>query len=220
MQLSEIRNEVYAKGFGTTTFPASRVTAFINDGYLSICRRVNYYVDEATYPFSTAVGTALYPLPANWGRIRELQDLTRTVVIPSVGLRDIDQSGVPPQGVPQYYAVDGSNLHLWPNPAGVYSMQLRYWMMPNLLVNDTDVPTLPADYHQLLWLYATWQCYESDDDPSMGQYWMNRFKEGLAEFAADVKFPDTESFDRAESMWESGRGLQSSNQWSVFGGWI
>ena len=85
MQLSDIRNEVYAKGFGTTTFPASRVNQFINDGYSMICRRVDYYMDEASSTFPTTVGTAIYPLPANWARVRELFDATRDITILPTG---------------------------------------------------------------------------------------------------------------------------------------
>ena len=219
MQLSDIRTEVYAKGFGTTRFPVSRVNNFINDGYLMICRRVQYYTQEASYSINTANGTTNYALPAGWGRIRDLWDTVRNVAIIPTSLRMIDNSGVPSNGPPQYYAMDGANIHLWPTPDAIYNLSLRYWSLPSLLVNDTDVPTLPPDYHKLLWLYGTWQCYESDDDPTMGQFWQTRFTTELNMFAADVKFPDTEGNDMAESMWDSDRGLNPSGQWSLWG-WV
>lgn len=217
MELIDIRNEVLAKGFDPTLFGIARVNQYINDGYSLICRRVQYYVDEATQDFSTAVGTTNYALPTDFARVRELRDTTRGVIQP-VGLRQIDATDSAQNGPPVFYALDAANVHLWPTPDGVYSLELRYWKMPTPLVQDTDVPNLPLDWHHLLWVYGCWQCYESEDDASMGQYWMNRFNTELAEFSADAKFPSTDFPSTARGMWESDAPLEPRG-WSVWG-WV
>lgn len=219
MQLSDLRTEVYAKGFDSGLFPASRVNRFLNEGYLKICRRVEYFTDESTQDFSTVNGTTNYAFPANLARVRDLRNTALNTRLLPVTIRSVDNSGLPGSGPPQYYALDGKNVHLWPTPDGVYPLELRYWLLPAFLVNDTDVPTLPEDYHNLLWMYATAECYDSEDDANTSQYWRQRFQAALSDFAADVKFPDSETPSTAADMWDTDRGLPTQTGWSVFGQW-
>jgi hypothetical protein len=205
-------------GFDPTLFGASRVNNYINKAYQLICRRVQYYTDETTQDFNTAAGTVKYALPANFARIRELYDTNRNLAMQYIGLRDLDQAQSSQQGPPIYYALDGANMHLYPTPDGVYPLELRYWLLPPLLVADTDVPTLPADWHDLLWMYSTARCYKAEDDPNMAQSWMDEFNENLAMFAADAKFPDTDYPTVAKSMWDEGSSLQQRG-WSLWGWW-
>jgi hypothetical protein len=216
VQLSDIRTEVQNKGFDPTLFGNSRINQFINDGYMLIARRADYYIDEATDAFSTVQGTSNYAFPADFARARSLFDTNRNAELLAVSIRDIDRSSTT-QGAPSFYAIDGANVHVYPTPDGVYPLELRYWKMPALLVNDTDVPTLPTDWHHLLWVYATWQCYESEDDPQMGQYWMNRFNTELAMFQADQKFPDSDIPHQARGMWEQEATLTPSG-WALWYG--
>lgn len=217
MQLSDIRTEVLNRGFDPSLFGSQRVTNFINDGYQLICQRVQFYTDEGSYDFSTVAGTAKYPLPAGWARLREMWDTSRNVPVHAVGLRDIDSGGLPPQGPPSYYALDGVNMHLWPTPDGIYPLELRYWVLPGPLVNDTDVPVIPANWHHLLVRFATAECYKCEDDLATGQAWEQDFEKYLALFEAEVKFPDSEIPDLAKSMWDTDRGLAYQKGWSVFG---
>src|SRR2546423_697971 len=82
-----------------------------------------------------------------------VRDTGRNVELVSVGLRTIDRSTVQ-SGAPNYYAIDGGNLHLYPTPNNVFTLELRYWKLPADLVNDSDIPSIPAGYHDLLWYYA------------------------------------------------------------------
>ena len=218
MQLVDLRNEVFNKGFDPVLFGATRVNQYLNDGYLLICQRVQFYADESAQDFATVAGTTKYPWPANFARLRHLWDTTRDIRIIPVSLREIDNSGVPGTGPPQYYANDGSNVHLWPTPDAVYNLEMRYWVLPSPLVNDTDVPVIPAHWHNLLWRYATAECYKSEDDANMGQFWTQDFERNLSMFSAEVKFPDTDTPDVAKSFWDQERGLTQKG-WSLWG-WL
>lgn len=213
MNLGQLRAEVQIHGFGTTDFPASRINAYLNDGYLLACRRVDYYADEATQTIATSAGVATFPLPGNWARIRSLLDTDREVELDQVGLRDIDRAWVQ-QGTPLYYAQDGTNIHLYPTPDGVHNLQLRYWLLPAILVLDTDTPTIPTDWHRLLSEYAIARCYWGEDDIASGQQWDQKFATTLAEFEADVRFPSTDYPTRVKSMW--GDGGLGSHGWTRF----
>jgi hypothetical protein len=216
MNLLQMRTEVLAHGFDPIAF-SSRINAYLNDAQSLVARRVDYYIDETQFDFSPVVGTAKYALPTNFGRVRSLRDTSRQMEMQAVGLRQIDRSSLA-NGAPMYYALDGANMHLYPTPDNLtYTMELRYWMLPVALVNDTDTPTLPADWHHLLWPYAVSLCYESEDDAQMGQYWMKRFTDELAMFAADQKFPSTDSPSQVAGMWD-GQDSLSPAGWTLWGG--
>ena len=205
MNLLDIRAEVPNHGFDPVLFPSSRIDAYINDGQWLIARRVAYYNSEAAFAIPTVAGQSSYPLPDGWAQIRYLVDTDRDYVLPQVSLRDID-SAQPSYGVPGVFTVDGPNVHLYPTPDGPYDLELRYWLLPPQLVSDQDVPSLPADWHRILWIYGCWQAYESEDDGQMAQYWQGRFTSELAEFSADARFPSNDFPTQLESIWGEGVG--------------
>ena len=214
MNLGAIRAEVLAHGFDPTQFGSARINQYINDGQNLICRRVDWYTDETVQDISTVAGTAVYAWPADFARGRSLRNTALNQELQEVSLRDIDRASSS-QGSPTVYAIDGPNIHLYPTPDGAYPLELRYWKLPPALVNDTDIPVIPADWHSLLWVYACWIAYEAEDDPSMGQYWQQRFNTELSEFSADVKFPTTDYPTQAAGMWDEDRQL-SGTGWSFW----
>lgn len=229
MNLAAIRTQVLSYGFDQSQF-LSRITVYVNDAQSSIARRVGYYTSEASVALTTTAGTALYAWPtlsagsgpsSPWfgnapalARVRSLVDLDQQRDLQSVLLDDIDQSSSQ-SGRPTAYALDGAGLHLYPSPDGVYHLELRYWQLPSLLVNDSDVPSLPADWHRLLWMWALAECYYAEDDPQNGQMWEARFEKTLAQFSADAKFPSTDTPMQIRGMWQEG-GLESRG-WSLYG---
>lgn len=215
MQLVDLRNEVMAHGFDPTFFGNSRVNQFINDAYYLVCRRVEWYADEATYDFNTVTGQAVYPFPLDFMKGRSVRDTARDGELLAVSLRDIDRSDTT-QGAPIFYAIDGPNVHLYPTPDNVYTLEMRYWKLPNLLVNDTDVPIIPDTYQRLLWYWAVKEAYAAEDDGATGQYWEQQFNTVLAEFASDVRFPMTDYPTQVAGMWEQQRSLGQPG-WSMWG---
>lgn len=218
MNLIQLRTEVLAKGFDPGVFTA-RIDQYLNDALALIARRVDYYIDEATSTFATVSGQSVYAWPAGLARMRSLNDTDRRVEMEYVSLRDIDRSGNS-NGAPYYYALTGPNIQLYPTPDAPYNMEMRYWAMPAPLVDDNDTSTLPADWDHMLWVYATWMCYESEDDAQMGQYWQQRFNNELSMFTADQKFPDSDGPSQANGMWDGERSLAPANGWTLYGqGW-
>ena len=220
MQLVDLRTEILAHGFDPTQFSASRLNQYINDGYQLICTRTQYYVDEATQDFTTVNGTASYVFPTDFGRLRSLRDTTRDIELQVVPLRMIDRSPTK-TGAPLWYALDASNFHLYPTPdSNTYPLECRYWKLPATLANDTDVPSIPARWHFLLWKYAVAEAYNAEDDLQAGGQWRQIFETDLMKFQADVKFPDAEGPQQVSGMWESEESLAPRTGWSIWGsGW-
>lgn len=214
MQLADLRNEVLAHGFDAGLF-TSRINQYLNDAQNLVARRMDYYGSEASYDFSTTPGQGLYPWPTGLARLRSLRDTSRQIEMEAVGLRTIDRSATF-NGVPSVYAISGANVLLYPTPDNIYPMELRYWQMPPVLVNDTDVPSLPVDWHHVLWVYAVWICYEAEDDANMGQYWKGRFENELSELTSDQKFPSTDYPTQVAGMWEGEKQI-SPLGWTYLG---
>lgn len=212
--LEDLRTEVKAHGFAPNSFPNSRLNQFLNDGLFELCRRVSYYQDEASYDFTTVSGTATYALPTGFAKIRELRNTQLPQILQAVLLRDIDQS-VTSSGPPAYYALDGLSARVYPTPDGPYSMEMRYWAVPAKLVQDTDVPSLPEDYHNLLWMYAVGECYAAEDDSQTAQFWMQRFEKQLGFFSIEQKFPNDDSPTQVRGMWDRDASLGMPG----WGGW-
>src|SRR5581483_5092504 len=134
MNLLELRTEALGHGFDPNQY-AARCNQYLNDAQNLIARRVNYYVDEAIYTFTTTSGQSNYAFPTDFARGRSLFNSDTQVNLQPVGLREIDNS-VAVQGEPRYYAVEGQTLRLFPTPDGVYDLSFRYWKMPDQLSDD------------------------------------------------------------------------------------
>src|SRR5580704_2340688 len=214
MNLAALRTEVLNHGFDAGVYGA-RINQFINDANQLACRRAAYYNDESTLDFSTISGTSLYPQPSDWARDRSIRETDTQMELTQVSLRDIDQSPTA-TGAPLFYSLDGTNYHLYPTPDQAYPMEIRYWKLPALLVNDTDTPAIPDTYQRMLIYWGCKECFAADDDTQMSQYWEQQFNMVLAEFQADVKFPTDDAPNQIRSMWPEGRRLGGGN-WSVYG---
>ncbi len=64
---------------------------------------------------------------------------------------------------PRYYG-----FYLWPTPTSAIDYLIDYRREVVELVNDTDEPPLPTDYHYVLSAYARMKYYEKTDDTRYG----------------------------------------------------
>jgi hypothetical protein len=65
---------------------------------------------------------------------------------------------------PRYYG-----FYLWPTPSAAVTYYVDYRREILDLVNNTDEPPIPTDYHPLLVTYARMREYEKTDDSRYGQ---------------------------------------------------
>jgi hypothetical protein len=74
-------------------------------------------------------------------------------------------------------------LYLWPTPSGVYPYQIDFSRALYELVNDSDVPALPQDFHNLLvWGCCEDECIHMDD--SRAQNFRARWEKDVRELRA------------------------------------
>jgi len=65
-----------------------------------------------------------------------------------MALQDINQ--ITASGAPQFFCVFGDQLLLRPVPDGVYTVQHLYYLTEPALVDNTDTPLLPVQFHATL----------------------------------------------------------------------
>jgi hypothetical protein len=199
--LIELRNEVLAHGFDIgSVLTFDDVTKYLNFALRRIARKIDYYTEESSQSFSTVAGTAAYAWPTDLGRMRYIRLDDDATVLGAVRLRDIDGSAVS-SGKPTVYALSGAGVVLYPTPDAAYSMLLRYYALPALMSADSDVPSIPEDYHETLTFYALKRCCEREDDGEMATYWEQRWDLAVRDMRSDVKFPSSDGPRQVDSMW-------------------
>lgn len=74
----------------------------------------------------------------------------------------------------------GKKVAIAPLPENTPYITLFYERKPKLLVNDTDVPEIPAPYHRLLVAYATMRALQKDEDFEGAAFYSQEYEAGKA----------------------------------------
>jgi hypothetical protein len=195
MNLSELRTA--ARNLLNEETPGFWTNAQL-DSYLSLAAiRVNsvisnvrqdYFTISAT--FNTAVSTKSYALPSDCKFIRRMElydtaDANNLTKIDEIRFPRIEANGdwlFTQNGQPRRYSIRGTQFDLYPIPDSVYPIRLYYDKTQLPLATDSDVPTAPTDYHDMI---VYWACLlakkqNEDDDAGFGALFNIR-KEELVE---------------------------------------
>lgn len=158
MQLSDIRAAIQALGYGSDT--AAQQTSFINDAYRQVTSKLRWpFLEQQSVELTTTVGTNAYDLPSDMSSYRNI-DAVRIGQDSSQNWMNLDY--VEPQdfrdrehvdrgtGTPCNWTFINQQLHFWPIPDSVYTVTIDFITEPADLADDTDVPVIPAAYHDIL----------------------------------------------------------------------
>jgi hypothetical protein len=131
-----------------------------NKEYYSSCVKTN-----------TVAAQKAYALPSDFLQVIRLERIAQgtTAGYPSLKLdaitpneRDLFTDG---QGCPTNYYFEKNNLMLVPKPDSIYEIHLEYSYYVADMVNDSDVPDAPAQFHELIAILATRDCLIKDGRP-------------------------------------------------------
>lgn len=165
MQLQQIQNLVAYwlddLQFGYFTLP--QVTVWINNAQHELQKRLiksgnNYYFRSVTTPL--IVNQNFYALPGDFKKLHNLEVIltgtppnenTNPILPITENQKYLVQTGT---GTPNWYALRQASLYLLPAPDTALTMRLIYSYMVQDLVNATDVPDAPLDYHEMIALLA------------------------------------------------------------------
>jgi hypothetical protein len=164
MQLSTLRTltqEFAGMSASDTLNTPTILTDVVNHANLFIGAEHDWPWQEVhNTTFSTVVGQQDY-LPAvfapagDWLRTKEVRSVAPGSIA-SDGFERFDITELDDrwpttvQARPQEYAIWGGNLRLAPIPDAVYTIRHEYIKMEPYLVNDTDVPLMPVQFHSAI----------------------------------------------------------------------
>lgn len=108
------------------------------------------------YALDTEADQAVYASPDTWQFWDE--DKARIDGVPGLTFTEYELwDGYDEGATGKPYLVirypDGT-IHLYPAPDRVYTLSLPYYRSPHTLAADTDVPLIPAQFHDVIWKRA------------------------------------------------------------------
>lgn len=204
MNFLELQNEVLAHGFDQTVYRA-RVQRWLNEAQSRIARILELPNQYGTATITTVVGTETYNLPSDVVRINGVTNASSpselTYVEDPADIAYNNQAGQS-VGEPQYYTLSsGTTIRLSPIPDAVYSLTLDYYKAPSALSADTDVSTIPSDYHDVMISYALSRAYRSEDDMQMSQFFYSEFMRDLQMLGTDRQSVVRDGPRQVPGMW-------------------
>lgn len=167
MTLDSMSAELLSMLGGRQDISSDRLTTWINASYLDLCTSLELSELRGSYQFSTVADQPLYGLPdAVLDTIGlSLTDPTDFVLAGGTPAtkrsldwyrRAADSSLSPTSYFPvatDYFSYN-KVLVLWPTPIQVNSMVLDFSIRPGFLVDPTDSPILPLEWHWAILLGA------------------------------------------------------------------
>lgn len=162
-------------------FPRAVIKRLINQGLLDLAPRIGVPTVRQTF---------LTPLPGG-DRCELTLPLTvrGTAVVESVRFDDtllgvIQENAIERRsvtGTPGWYWLDGGTVRLYPQPDGSGNVvEVEYVRQMQELVDDADVPPLPADVRELACIYAVWRAKLKDDEMHVADRWQRAYHDGVA----------------------------------------
>lgn len=176
--VSDRLNEAAGVG-GPQFYPATEILAAVNEGQRLFC--ILTLCLERQYSLVVPANTTflhLLPLVADYLAPLRITDSTGAKIRPSTfsDLWAFDTAWPSTVGAPSRYVAAGADLvAIYMRSGGTPTLQLQYAGAPALLVNGSDVPAIPAEFHQELVNYGIYRA---------------RQVEGGAEFAATLPLLD------------------------------
>lgn len=166
------------------------------------------HLRDTTTTFPSVAGQALYQI-ANVAKIKRIWDATNRRYLAPMSMqqyRQFEQDASNNQGLPTFWIWRGNtggasptfDLYLWQTPSAIVTYTCDVTSVLTLLSADADVPILPTDFHDLLYLGPLVDEYRHMDDSRLNvaqrayderdkqfRYWMHESDAGATPIAED-----------------------------------
>jgi hypothetical protein len=166
----QLQDRVLNYGYGEVD--RTRVKSWINQAYDDVISRRRWSWLEATETVTTVANQQTLTLsgitdpPLYWGRLRpNAVGVREPVYLDPMRYTDgvtRRATGATDKGQPSVYTFFGDTITFWPIPDAAYGYTLYYWKGTTELVNDADVPLVPAQWRHVLVMGALRYAAERD----------------------------------------------------------
>jgi hypothetical protein len=151
--------------------PNAKLDSYLNKSFWEILDKLPFRVKEKTVTFQTAVGSALYSVPASFEAIRHLsiEDYN------SFEHTDVDQmdpkvyeasyaNRSDSYGKPTHYVRENNFIRLYPTPDNTYTLTLKYNAELADLSDTNQYPSVPRVWYEIIELGGLWRRFLSLND--------------------------------------------------------
>ena len=193
MQLSDLRTAIQALGYGSDT--ETEQNYFINQAYREVCSSDRWQFLEAQNTSGTITvnnNTAPLPTDANGGPAVMIDAVRLGIGAPTnsnyqynldnvepEAMRDLETDFNDVVGTPEKWSIIANEFHFWPYPDQTYNIYVDYSESPADLVNDADVPVIPAQFHDILVFYAAKILAQRERDIYSAEQWDNVYQQKM-----------------------------------------
>lgn len=159
MDLSDLRTEVYARGFDYLNDATdTRVDRWINQSYRELCALM-------PWPFLEQTDTGAAPLTLGALRyVLSVTDTTNKVLLAPVDVRNLQRIDptLDDTGAPCAWYLENTVMKVW--PVSTPSLSVRYILVPPLLSADSDDPLVPEEWQDIIVDGAVCRAQKDNDD--------------------------------------------------------
>lgn len=198
MNLQGIISRVQSQ-FGDTTgvqISTAEITQWANDGQVDINRKTEYL--KGSENIDAVAGTYAYALPS--GSILVSRVEHDGLKLEQVNFEDFDQiySGKRSEssGTPKHWYLWGTTLNIAPTPDTALSggISVYYVKRPAILINYSDIPELPEEYHEDIVRYCLIRAKEKDEEYAEANNLRNDYDQRLFQSKYDEQNRENSSF--------------------------
>lgn len=190
-QLSDLITKVQRR-IRDTGYSTIEITDYLNDAQNDVFNEYNLPFVQTSQNYTLTVNnsdiTSGSGLPANFV---QAVDLTLTTEgkenqLQYISYEELAQFAPDPDDItrypantPQYWYTYDEVIRVYPCPNQAYTVTLRYFKKPTNLVSSTDVPTVPAQFEELLVLGAAYRVLQVKDNYDQASILQNKYDELL-----------------------------------------
>jgi hypothetical protein len=190
-QLSDIVTKVQQR-VRDIGFDRTQITNFLNDAQNDVFNEYTLPFMETSQAYTVTVNVSDITnganLPTNYAEAIDLTytsaDGERNIPYRNVTELDItnpdeDDTTEHPAGTPQYWYFYAETIRVFPVPSTAYTLLLRYYKKPTSLSADTDVPSIPSNFEELLVVGAGYRVLQVKDNYDQAGILQNKYDEIL-----------------------------------------
>lgn len=185
-----------------TGYSSTEIKSYLNDTQNDVFNEYRLPFMETTQNYTLTIGVSDITngsgLPTNYVQAIDLVVTTagQERVVTYKDIREIDNftpdpddTVAHPQNTPLYWYLYALTPRVYPVPNIAYTITLRYYKKPTLLSSDSDVPSLPSEFEELLVVGAAYRVLQVKDNYDQAGILQNKYDELLQKLVVKYSQP-------------------------------
>ena len=177
-------------------FDTGALNSLVNEAVTTVASEADWPWLNGSEVFLTLAGVTRYPMPTGWTRTRSVSANGNEVR--SASIRDLDTFDTRTFDTRSFathtFTVDEDELVLLPELPVSVTVTHRFVRSEPTLVNDTDVPLLPAHFHPALVAYGSYLVLQRKDEARRAEMcridyerWIKRMRDDVSRKRGPVR---------------------------------